>query len=476
MESTSEYDAVVIGSGPNGLAAAVTLGRAGWKVLVLEARETVGGGMRTCELTLPGYRHDVCSTVFALGAAAPFFRDLPLQELGVRWVHGEAPMAHPLDGGRAALLKCSLDETSHLLGQDSRNYHNLMAPLVENWQTLIETFLGPLPLTPRKPLLVARAGLKFIQSLQGLAERNFRTEEGRALLAGLAGHAILPISKFGSAAPGLMLGMLGHSVGWPVVAGGSQVMADALASYIHHLGGTIQTGIEVQSLADLPPARAYLFDLTPRQLLAIAGEKLPSGYRRQLERYRYGAGVFKIDYALSEPVPWQTDACRQAITLHLGGTLDEIAHSEDQMWRGEHPDRPYVLFVQASLFDPTRAPQGKHTAWAYCHVPHGSTRDMTAEIENQIERFAPGFKDVVLARHTMNTVDFHAYNPNYIGGDIIGGVQDLRQQFFRPVPSLTPYRTPAKGIYLCSSSTPPGGGVHGMSGQLAAETVLRDYR
>jgi phytoene dehydrogenase-like protein len=445
-------------------------------VLLLEAGPTVGGGMRSCELTLPGFQHDVCSTVFALGAASPFFRGLPLGQLGVRWVHGAASMAHPLDSGQVITLENSLEETARQLGEDGPAYRRLMEPLVENWEKLMETFLGPLPLPPRYPLLAARAGWHLVQSLQGLAERKFRSPAAKALLAGLAGHAVLPLNKIGSAAPGLMLGLLGHSIGWPVVAGGSQVMAEALAGYIRQLGGTVQTDFHVRSLAELPPARAYLFDVTPQQLLAIAGEKLPDRYRRQLERYRYGPGVFKVDYALSEPVPWQASECRRAITLHLGGTLEEIAASEQQMWQGEHPNRPYILFVQSSLFDPERAPAGQHTAWAYCHVPHGSTRDMTAEIEAQIERYAPGFKEVVLARHTKNTADFQAYNANYIGGDIIGGVQDLRQQFFRPVPSLTPYRTPAKGIYLCSSSTPPGGGVHGMSGHLAAKTVLRDFR
>ncbi len=474
MSNHRDYDAIITGSGPNGLAAAVTLARAGWRVLVLEKSDTVGGGMRTKELTLPGFRHDVCSTVMSMGRATRFFRELPLEEFGVQWIHGQAPLAHPLDGGRAVIMERDLHATADGLGADGKSYLKLMEPLVANWQALLDEFMGPFPLPPRHPFLMARAGVRFLQSAAGLARRTFRSDAAQAFLAGLAGHAILPITKPGTSASGLMLGMLAHATGWPVVAGGAQQLADGMAALFMAEGGEVETGVEVKDLKQLPPARAYLFDVTPRQLLAIAGEQLPAGYRGKLQKYRYGPGVFKIDYALSGPVPWQAPEVSKAITVHVCGSLDEIVRSEDQMWRGEHPERPYVLFVQASLYDPSRAPDGNHTGWAYCHVPNGSTVDMTNSIEKQIERFAPGFRDLILARHTLNTQDMEAYNPNYIGGDIIGGVQDLWQQFARPVPSLNPYRTPLKSVYLCSSSTPPGGGIHGMSGYQAAQAVLHD--
>ncbi|MFN2195568.1 MAG: phytoene desaturase family protein [Anaerolineales bacterium] len=474
MTLPPKYDAVIIGSGPNGLAAALTLAREGWRVLILEAADTIGGGMRTKELTLPGFQHDVCSTVMSMGTATSFFRSLPLEKFGVEWVYGQAALAHPLDGGRAVIMARNIDETAAGLGEDAGAYQALMQPLVDHWQALLDEFMGPLPLPPKHPFLLARAGLKFVQSAEGLARRSFKTEAARAFVGGLAGHAIMPLSKPASAASGLILGMLAHAVGWPIVRGGSQKLADAMGAYLSSLDGEIQTGVPVADFQQLPPARAYLFDLTPRQLIQIAGDRLPSGYINQLSRYRYGPGVFKIDYALSGPVPWQAPEVSQAITVHICGSLDEIVQSEAQMWQGEHPERPYVLFVQSSLYDPSRAPQGQHTGWAYCHVPSGSTVDMSGPIEAQIERFAPGFKDLVLARHCMNTQAVQAYNPNYIGGDIIGGVQDLWQQFFRPVPSLSPYRTPLKGVYLCSSSTPPGGGVHGMSGYHAARTALSD--
>lgn len=474
MTLPAKYDAVIIGSGPNGLAAALTLAREGLQVLILEAAETIGGGMRTKELTLPGFHHDVCSTVMSMGTATRFFRSLPLEKYGVQWVYGESPLAHPLDGGRAVVMARDVDETASRLEVDASAYRALMRPLVENWQALLDEFMGPFPLPPKHPWLMARAALKFLQSAEGLARRSFKTEAARAFVGGLAGHAILPLTRPATAASGLLLGMLAHAVGWPILAGGSQKLADAMGAYLVSLGGEIQTGVLVKDFQELPPARAYLFDLTPRQLVQIAGDRLPPSYIAALNRYRYGPGVFKIDYALSGPVPWQAPEVGKAITVHVCGSLDEIVHSEAQMWRGEHSERPYVLFVQSSLYDPHRAPQGQQTGWAYCHVPPGSTVDMTGPIEAQIERFAPGFKDLVLARHCMNTQEMHAYNPNYIGGDIIGGVQDLWQQFFRPVFSLSPYRTPLKGVYLCSSSTPPGGGVHGMSGFHAARIALTD--
>lgn len=475
MADNTEYDAIIIGSGPNGLAAALTLAREGWRVLIIEGAETIGGGMRTKELTLPGFQHDVCSTVMSMGPATSFFRSIPLEDFGVKWVYGNAPLAHPLDGGRAALLKRDIHNTADNLGNDSKAYTKLMGPLIDNWQALLDEFLGPLPFPPRHPLIMTKASLNLLQSAEGLSRRTFQGEAARALSAGLAGHAILPLNKPASAASGLILGMLAHTHGWPVVKGGSQKLANAMGSYLVSLGGEIQTGFFVKKFSELPSARAYLFDVTPRQLIEINGERMPNRYREQLQHYRYGPGVFKVDYALSGPVPWLADQCSQAITVHVCGSLEEIVRSEELVWQGKNPERPYVLFVQASLFDPSRAPVGKHTAWAYCHVPQGSTVDMTRPIEAQIERFAPGFQELILARHTMDTVAMQNYNPNYIGGDIIGGVQDLWQQFARPVLSLNPYRTPMKGIYLCSSSTPPGGGVHGMSGFHAAQSVLRDY-
>jgi phytoene dehydrogenase-like protein len=468
----SRYDAVVVGSGPNGLAAAITLARAGCSVLVLEAQATIGGGMRTLELTLPGFQHDICSSVHPLGLSSPFFRDLPLDRYGLSWVFPDAELAHPLDEGRAVVFERSVEATAAALGEDASAYRRLMTPLVANYEALLEQFLGPLRL-PRRPLAAATFALPALASARGLARRRFRTEAARAAFAGLAAHAILPLEYPATAAFGLILGLLAHAVGWPLARGGSGQIAEALAAYLADLGGEIVTSVEVKSLADLPPARLTLFDITPRQLLTIAGERLPAGYRRQLERYRYGPGVFKIDYALSDPIPWRAPECARAGTVHLGGTLDEICRSERDMWEGRHSPAPYVLVVQPTLFDPTRAPEGKHIAWAYCHVPHGSTEDMTEAIEGQLERFAPGFRDCVLARQTRHAMAIEAYNPNYIGGDINGGVQDLWQLFTRPAPRIVPYAVPVPGWFLCSSSTPPGGGVHGMCGYHAARAALR---
>ncbi len=465
-------DAIVVGSGPNGLAAAIALVRAGCSVLVLEAAETVGGGTRTAELTLPGFRHDVCSAIHPLGLGSPYLRTLPLEEHGLEWIQPPVPLAHPFDDGTAALLERSVEATGETLGPDAGSYRRLMSPLVARADTLLGELLGPFRL-PRHPLLLSRFGLSAILPAERLARRRFEGERARGLFAGLAAHSMLPLTASPSAAFGLMLGLLGHHVGWPVPRGGSQAIADALASYLRSLGGEIECGRPVASLEELPPARAVLLDVTPRQLIRIAGDRLPSGYRRRLERYRYGPGVFKLDLALDGPIPWQAQECARAATVHLGGTLEEIADSEAAPSRGEHAERPYVLLAQQSLFDPTRAPEGKHTAWAYCHVPNGSAVDMTGRIEAQIERFAPGFRDRVLARHAWGPAELERYNANYVGGDINGGVQDLRQHFTRPVARRVPYSTPAKGVYLCSSSTPPGGGVHGMCGWWAAQAALR---
>jgi phytoene dehydrogenase-like protein len=473
MNARAAYDAVVVGAGPNGLAAAITLARAGHRVLVREAKETVGGGMRSLPLTLPGFCHDICSAIHPLGLASPFMRSLPLEAYGVEWIQPPVALAHPLDGGRAVLIRKSLQETVSGLEQDGTAYRRLMGFVADHWDELDQDLLGPLPLPPRHPLLMAGFGLKAIRSASGLARSLFQGEGARAAFAGMAGHSMLPLEQLITAGFAMLLGGLAHAVGWPVARNGSQSIADAMAAYLRDLGGEIQTAAPVTSLADLPPARVTLFDLTPRQLLKITKERLPARYRRKLQGYRYGPGVFKIDYALDGPIPWQAPGVNQAGTVHLGGTLEEIAAAERTVWRGQIPERPFVLLAQQSLFDSSRAPAGKHTAWAYCHVPHGATVDMTTRIDAQIERFAPGFGDLVLARSTHNAQEMQAYNPNYIGGDINGGVQDLRQFFTRPVARWVPYSTPDSSIFLCSSSTPPGGGVHGMCGYHAARAAMR---
>jgi phytoene dehydrogenase-like protein len=465
-------DAVVVGGGPNGLAAAITLARAGRSVRLVEAGETVGGGTRSAELTLPGFRHDVCSAIHPLGVGSPFFRGLPLGAHGLTWVHPPAPLAHPLDDGTAVMLERSVRATAANLGRDAGAYRRWMGPLVADTDKVLAEFLGPLRV-PRHPLALLRFGPLAILPAGALARLLFRGERARALFAGIAAHAIQPLEHPATAAFGLILGTLGHAVGWPLPRGGSQQIADALASYLRSLGGEVVTGNHVRSVDDLPSARAVLFDVTPRQLLAIAGARFPAGYRRRLAGYRYGAAAFKVDWALDGPIPWTAAGCTRAGTVHLGGTLAEIAAGEAAVGRGEHPDRPFVLLAQPSLFDPSRAPAGKHTVWAYCHVPNGSTVDMTDRVEAQIERFAPGFRDRILARHAVSPAALEQYNSNYVGGDINGGVQDLRQLFTRPVARLVPYSTPARGLYICSSSTPPGGGVHGMCGYQAARAALR---
>jgi phytoene dehydrogenase-like protein len=464
---------VVVGSGPNGLAAAIALARAGRSVLVLEGAETLGGGLRSQALTLPGFVHDVCSAIHPLGAGSPFFRSLPLADHGLEWIQPDVPLAHPLDDGTAAVLDRSLEATGAGLEADGGAWRSLFDPIVRGWERLAPEILGPLHV-PRHPLALARFGWTAVRSASGLAESRFQGERARALFAGLAAHSVLPLDRPATAAVGLVLGALAQVVGWPMPRGGSQRFADALASFLRSLGGEILTAARVERLEDLPPARTILFDVTPSQLLKIAGSRLPASYRRTLEAYRYGPGVFKLDLALSGPVPWRAHACRRAGTVHVGGALAEIAEGEAAVWRGDHPERPYVLVAQQSLFDPTRAPAARHTLWAYCHVPSGSTTDMTARIEAQVERFAPGFRDLIVGRSAMGPRDMEARNPNYVGGDIGGGVQDLGQLFKRPVWSFTPYRTPLSGLYICSSSTPPGGGVHGLCGSHAAAAVLRD--
>jgi phytoene dehydrogenase-like protein len=469
----SEYDAVVVGSGPNGLAAALTLSRAGRSVLVLEAAKTIGGGTRTMELTRPGFRHDICSAIHPLAVGSPFFRSVPLTEHGVEWIQPPVAAAHPLDDGSAGILARSIDETAESLGPDGPAWRALFAPLAARWDALSQDLLAPLLRFPRHPLAMARFGASAVWPAAALARALFRTERARALFAGLAAHAIMPLEEPLTAAFGLVLGMSGHAVGWPLPRGGSQAIADGLAALVRAHGGEILAEAPVASMADLPSARAALFDVTPRQLVAIAGERLPGRYRRRLERFRYGPGVFKVDAALDGPIPWRAAACARAGTVHVGGTLDEIASGEAAVWRGEHAPRPFVLVAQQSLFDATRAPAGHHTLWAYCHVPNGSTVDMTDRILAQIERFAPGFRDRILAVATHGPAALERQNPNYIGGDIGGGAQGLDQMAGRPAWRLDPHATPARGIYLCSSSTPPGGGVHGMCGLLAARSALR---
>lgn len=471
MNASRSYDAIVIGSGPNGLAAAITLAREGRTVLVREAAETIGGGTRSAELTLPGFIHDVCSAVHPLAAGSPFFRTLPLDLHGLQYVYPPVALAHPFDDGTAALLEHSMDATSATLGRDGAAYRRLMQPYVEDWDDLAHELLGP-PRLPRHPIALAKFGRRAFRSARGLAEGHFTDQRARGLFAGLAAHSFLPLEQLATAAFGLVLGITGHAIGWPVARGGSQKIADALASYLRHFGGEIVTGAAVESLDDLQPARVVLCDVTPRQLLRIAGNRLPPRYRRKLERYRYGPAAYKIDWALDGPVPWRAAECARAGTVHLGGTLTEIATSERGPWNGEHADKPFVVVSQPSLFDPTRAPQGMHTLWAYCHVPHGSTLDMTERIEKQMERFAPGFRDRVLARSVMPPAELERRNANLVGGDINGGAQDLRQLFTRPTIGM--YSTPSKGLYLCSSSTPPGGGVHGMCGYFAARSALSD--
>ncbi len=464
-------DAVVIGSGPNGLAAAVFLAQAGASVLVLEAAGEIGGGMRTAELTLPGYAHDVCSAVHPMGVLSPFFRTLPLLQHGLRWIHPRASVAHPLDDGPTISLHRSVAQTAAELDIDGPAYRRLLGPLLSNPAALLEGALAPLGI-PRHPLLMLRFALRGLRSAVGLA-KGFHGVRARALIAGCAAHAILPLDRAVTAAVALMFLVCGHEQEWPVAEGGSQSIARALAGLLRSLGGRVETGVRVRSIRELPAARLYLFDTSPAQLATIAAPVLPRRYIRRLERFRYGPGVFKLDWALGGSIPWKDSRCLGASTVHLGGTFEEIAASEAAVWRGEHPDRPYVLLCQQSEIDPSRAPEGKQTGWAYCHVPTGSTADLTAIVEGQVERFAPGFAERILARHVTTTADLERYNENYVGGAIAGGVSDLSQLFARPVARLNPYSTPNPRVLICSASTPPGGGVHGMCGYHAAKTALR---
>lgn len=467
------YDALVIGSGPNGFAAAITLAQKGLSVALYEAGQTVGGGMRSAELTLPGFTHDICSTIHPLACGSPFFRTLPLDKFGLEWIQPSAPLAHPFDDGTAALLERSLDLTAEHLGIDSASYIKLFTPFVSKWGNLENNLLNSLHF-PQHPFLMAKFGFYAMQSAWGLLNRQFQGEKAKGLFAGLAAHSILPLEKMVTAAFGLILGILGHTVGWPVAKGGSQNIANALSAYFVSLGGEIFTDTKVVSIEDLPSSKLILCDIGPYQLLKIANARLPESYKKRLKEYRYGPGIFKMDWALSQPIPWKSKDCLRAGTVHIGGTAAEIAFSERQIWKNIHPEKPFVLLAQQSLFDPTRAPDGKQTVWGYCHVPHGSNVDMSKQIESQIERFAPGFRDCILARSQRTAVEMEQYNSNYVGGDINGGIQDIFQLFTRPVVRIIPYSTPVKGLYLCSSSTPPGGGVHGMCGYHAAHAALKE--
>ncbi len=466
-----EHDAVVVGAGPNGLAAAVELARAGASVLVVEQGARLGGGCRSAELTLPGFVHDVCSAVHPMGIASPFLRSLPLADHGLTWLHPDVLLAHPLDDGDAGVLLRGVEETAQAL--DDPGWRRLFAPLVDRWDATLDSVLAPVLRPPRHPVVMARFGLRALWPATTLARRALATEAGRALFAGIAAHSVNALNRPLTSATGLVLGGAGHAAGWPVARGGSQAIVDALGALLVALGGRIETGRLIAHIDELPPARAVLFDTSPAALAAIAGVRLPDAYRRRLQRFRHGPGAFKIDYALDGPVPWTAEPCRRAGTVHVGGTLDQLAAAEADVARGRHPAQPFVLVAQQSLIDPARAPSGQHTLWAYCHVPAHSTLDMTGAVEAQLERFAPGFADLVLARKVTTPAELAAYNPNCVGGDIGGGASDGLQLLVRPVASAHPHRTPAPGIFLCSSSTPPGGGVHGMCGYWAAQEALR---
>jgi phytoene dehydrogenase-like protein len=468
----SEHDAVIVGAGPNGLAAAVTLAQAGRSVLVLEAADTPGGGARSAALIESDVIHDVCSAVHVLGIASPFFRSQPLERLGLEWAHPPTPLAHPLDDGRCAVAEADLDATIAGLGADGKTYRSIVGRPARRYDDLADDVLGPVVHVPRHPIFLTRFGIDAVQPAAVLSRR-FSTDEGRALFAGCAAHAMLPFRRALTSSFGMLLLAGAHANGWPFARGGSQRITDALVARLVELGGSVECNREVRTLADIPTARTTLFDTSPRQLARIAGDALPKRYRRRLESFRHGPGAFKIDYVLNEAVPWRSPACRGAGTVHVGGTYAEIAAAEATVASGKHADKPFVLVAQPSVADDTRAPRGTHPLWVYAHVPNGSTLDQTEAVENQIERFAPGFRDVVRARAVITAAQFEDYNANYIGGDIAGGAHAMSQLIYRPFFSPHNYRTPNPSLFLCSASTAPGGGVHGMCGFNAARTVLR---
>jgi phytoene dehydrogenase-like protein len=463
--------ASVIGSGPNGLAAAIVLARAGWRVTVYEAEDLPGGGVRSAQVTLPGFVHDLGSAVHPLALASPFFRTLHLERFGLQWVQPPAPAAHPLDSGTAVVLERGVPATADGLGPDRDAYTRLFARLVRDWVSIFSDLVGP-PRLPRHPVAALRFGLSALHSARSLADAYFRGERARALFAGLAAHSLLPLEMRPSAAFGLILGISGHAVGWPFPRGGAQALTNALIECLRSLGGTLVTRRRIHSLEELDGSRLTLCDVPPRRFMALAGDRLPEYFRRKLDKFQHGPGAFKVDWALDGPIPWRAPECARAGTVHLGGTLEEIAESERAPCEGAVPQRPYVLLAQPSLFDPTRAPSGRHTAWAYCHVPNGCNTDMVDRMELQVERFAPGFRSRILARHVMPPAALERANSNLVGGDINGGAVRLSQMFLRPTVLL--YSTPLRGVYFCSASTPPGGGVHGLCGYYAARRALRD--
>lgn len=474
---TDVLDATVIGAGPNGLSAAIELARSGYRVRVLEALSQPGGGTHTCELTLPGFLHDHCSAVHPTGILSPFFRQLPLAEHGLEWLRTEASVAHPLDDGPPAMLYQSLQRTAeHLGGIDGKRWDTLMRPFLKHPHDLLADLLGPLRLTPRRPLQMARFGCLALWPARRFAKMMFREPRARALFAGCAGHSVLSLDHLATAALGLVFPICGHVENWPVARGGSRAIAEALVAHLVHLGGEIEYDRRVQNVSELPPSRAVLFDLCPKSVVDLAADVLPNSYCARLLRYRYGPGTFKVDWALNGPIPWRNAEVGNATTVHVGGSLDEIAASERDAWEGRPNESPFLILCQQSHADASRAPQGKHTGYAYCHVPHDSDRDMTQLIEDQIERFAPGFRDIVLQRHITRPSDFEAFNPNFVGGAITGGAADLTQLFTRPVARWDPYRTPSPKLFICSASTPPGGGVHGMCGYHAARSAIRQLK
>ena len=466
----SPHDVVVIGSGPNGLAAAIVAAQRGLSTVLYEAADTIGGGMRSAELTRPGFTHDVCSSVHPMGVASPFFRSLPLARHGLEWITPPAAAAHPFDDGTAAIQWNDAERTAESLGADRASWLGTIGAVARDWANLEDDLLAPIGF-PKHPFSYARFGVPALLPARGYARFSFSREPARALFAGSAAHSLLPLTSLGSAAFGLVLAGAAHVRGWPIARGGSQAIADALAAHFLSLGGEIVTGVAIESRDQLPAAAHVLFDTSPRAMARIMGDRLPASYRAKLDRHRYGPGLFKIDWALSAPIPWKAKECLQAATVHCGGTLDELTASEAAPSRGECAERPFVLVTQPSLFDASRAPAGKHTAWGYCHVPNGSTVDMTARIEAQIERFAPGFRDVIIERAARSPATLEAGNANYVGGDIAGGTNDLLSLVFRP--TWRTYSTPVPGVHLCSASTPPGGGVHGMCGYHAALRALR---
>jgi phytoene dehydrogenase-like protein len=466
--------ACIIGAGPNGLAAAIVLAQAGLRVDVFEAESIPGGGARTMELTLPGLLHDFGSAVHPFAVGSPFFSSLPLADYGLEWIHSPAPLAHPFDDGTAVVLERDLGEATRALGPDGARWRALMEPFAQRWNDLASGSLRPITLFPRHPFLMAHFGLRSLHSARSIAHRHFRSERTRALFAGLAAHSVVSLNHLLSGPFGLLIAISAHAVGWPIPRGGAQAITNALCGYLATVGGQVKTSMRVETLAALPGYEVTLCDITPRQLLHIVGDKLSPEYKNRLTNYRYGPGVFKVDYALSSPIPWKAKECLRSATVHIGGSFEEIAASEEAMTTGQHAERPFMILSQPSLFDSTRAPQGKHTAWVYAHVPNGSKVDMLPRIESQIERFAPGFRDCVLARRVFSPADLEAMDANLIGGDIGGGLMNLRQFLFRP--THRHYATSLPGVYLCSSSTPPGGGVHGMCGFHAAKMALKTLK